>query len=54
MIKAVDYLRKFYCGVYNCLIVTFISTQSNKAHFQTYLFESKGILWKKLVDEEQV
>lgn len=46
-----DYAKKLCCGAYNCLIVTFISTQTNKDHFKSYLFEAKGHLWKNIIDE---
>ena len=49
---AVGSYQNLCCSAYNCLIVTFISTQSNKAHFQTYLFESKGWLWRNIIEED--
>jgi hypothetical protein len=36
--KAIRVYKEYNCYAYNCLIVLFISTQSNKEHFKTFIF----------------
>jgi hypothetical protein len=52
--KARNIYKQYNCYAYNCLIVLFISTQSNKEHFKTFLFEhNKQALWNNFVDTDQ-
>jgi hypothetical protein len=52
--RAVRVYKEHNCYAYNCLIVLFISTQSNKEHFKTFLFEhNKHALWDNFVDVTQ-
>jgi hypothetical protein len=47
--------KEYNCHAYNCLIILFISTQSNKEHFKTFIFEhNKQALWDNLVDTQQI
>lgn len=46
---------EYNCYAYNCLIILFLSTQSNKEHFKSFIFENnKQALWSNLVDVEQI
>lgn len=49
-----DYLRNYLSQIYKCLIVIFISTQSAKNAFTSYIFETKSYLfWKHFADSEK-
>jgi hypothetical protein len=52
--KASKIFREYACAAYNCLIMLFVSTQSNKEHFKSFLFEhNRQAFWDNLVDTEQ-
>jgi len=49
--KATKIYREYACYAYNCMLILFVTTQSNKEHFRSFLFEdNKTALWNNLVD----
>jgi len=46
--------QNYVCAAYNCLILIFICTQSNKDHFKNFILQNnKQALWDNLVDPAQ-